>query len=294
MRYSTGVVLVVLAGVLWSVQGLIIRNIEDAGTWAVLFWRSVGMVPVLLAFIAWNSGGQVLQRLRGVGWAGVIGGLGLVLAFGGAIYALQTTSVAMAVFLFSASPFFAAVLGWLILRENVRNATWAAIGLAAVGILLMVREGFALGAMAGNAAALISALGFASFTITLRWGKLADMMPAVVLGGVFSMIAGAIVAFTIGEPLAVPLDDIVIAAAMGAVTLVGGMVLYTLGSRVIPAAELTLLSLIEVMLAPIWVWAALGETASTGTLVGGAVLMLAVSLNALSGIRRKPAVAPMA
>lgn len=294
MRYSTGVVLVVLAGVLWSVQGLIIRNIDDAGTWAVLFWRSVGMVPVLLGFIAWNSGGQVLQRLRGVGWAGVIGGLGLVLAFGGAIYAFQTTSVAMAVFLFSASPFFAAVLGWLILRENVRSATWAAISLATVGILLMVREGLALGAMAGNVAALISALGFASFTITLRWGKLADMMPAVVLGGVFSMIAGAIVAFTIGQPLAVPLDDIAISAAMGAVTLAGGMVLYTLGSRVIPAAELTLLSLIEVMLAPIWVWAALGETASTGTLVGGAVLMLAVSLNALSGIRRKPAVAPMA
>lgn len=294
MRYSTGVVLVVLAGVLWSVQGLIIRNIDDAGTWAVLFWRSVGMVPVLLAFIAWNSGGQVLQRLRGVGWAGVIGGLGLVLAFGGAIYAFQTTSVAMAVFLFSASPFFAAVLGWLILRENVRSATWAAISLAAVGILLMVREGLALGAMAGNAAALISALGFASFTITLRWGKLADMMPAVVLGGLFSMIAGAIAAFATGETLAVPLHDIAISAAMGAVTLAGGMVLYTLGSRVIPAAELTLLSLIEVMLAPIWVWAALGETASTGTLVGGAVLMLAVSLNALSGIRRKPAIAPMA
>ncbi|MDQ1849040.1 DMT family transporter [Gemmobacter fulvus] len=288
MRYGTGVALVVLAGILWSVQGLIIRNITEAGTWAVLVWRSVGMVPVLLGFVAWRSGGQVLARLRAVGVAGVLGGLGLVFAFAGAIFAFQTTSVAMAVFLFSASPFFAAVLGWLVLREPVRNATWAAIGLAAIGIFLMVREGFAIGAMAGNIAALLSAFGFAAFTVSLRWGKLADMMPAVALGGVFSIVTGAAMLVLTGAgTLAVPLVDIALSAGMGAVTLAGGMVLYTLGSRVIPAAELTLLSLVEVMLAPVWVWLALGETASAGTLTGGAVLMAAVAVNAGSGLRRR-------
>lgn len=287
MRYGTGVALVVLAGILWSVQGLIIRNITEAGTWAVLVWRSVGMVPVLLGFVAWRSGGQVLARLRAVGVAGVLGGLGLVFAFAGAIFAFQTTSVAMAVFLFSASPFFAAVLGWLVLREPVRNATWAAIGLAAIGIFLMVREGFAIGAMAGNIAALLSAFGFAAFTVSLRWGKLADMMPAVALGGVFSIVTGAAMLVLTGAgTLAVPLVDIALSAGMGAVTLAGGMVLYTLGSRVIPAAELTLLSLVEVMLAPVWVWLALGETASAGTLTGGAVLMAAVAVSAGSGLRR--------
>lgn len=289
MRYGTGVALVVLAGILWSVQGLIIRNITEAGTWAVLVWRSVGMVPVLLGFVAWRSGGQVLARLRAVGVAGVLGGLGLVFAFAGAIFAFQTTSVAMAVFLFSASPFFAAVLGWLVLREPVRNATWAAIGLAAIGIFLMVREGFAIGAMAGNIAALLSAFGFAAFTVSLRWGKLADMMPAVALGGVFSIVSGAAMLVLTGAgTLAVPLVDIALSAGMGAVTLAGGMVLYTLGSRVIPAAELTLLSLVEVMLAPVWVWLALGETASAGTLTGGAVLMAAVAVNAGSGLRHRP------
>lgn len=287
MKYATGAILVVLAGVLWSAMGLSIRQMDVAGTWAVLFWRSVGMVPVLFAFIAWRSGGHPLDRLRRVGVAGVIGGLGLVFAFAGAIYAIQATTVANAVFLFAASPFLAAILGWILLGERVRPATWVAIAVAGVGMFIMVREGLAIGAMMGNIAALLSALGFAAFTITLRWGRLEDMMPAVVLGGVFSMVVALAV---VGGGIAVPLHDAVIAMAMGALQLATGMALYTLGSRVIPAAELTLLSMVEVLLAPIWVWLFLGETASKGTFVGGAVLMAAVAGNALSGMRRAPVV----
>ncbi|MES2665950.1 MAG: DMT family transporter [Pseudomonadota bacterium] len=287
MRYGTGVLLVVTAAVLWSLTGLMIRQIDQAGTWAVLFWRSVGMIPVLVAYIAFASGGRVVQRMRGVGMAGAVGGAGLILAFAGAIYAIQATTVANAVFLFSASPFLAAILGWLILKEPVRPATWAAIALAGVGMYIMVREGLAAGAMLGNIAALLSAGGFAIFTVALRWGRSADMMPAVVLGGVFSMIAaGAVLALT-GGSLVVPAGDIAISMAMGALVLASGMVLYTLGSRVIPAAELTLLSMVEVMLAPIWVWAVLGETASVGTFIGGAVLMVAVGFNAGSGARAR-------
>jgi len=142
-------------------------------------------------------------------------------------------------------------------------------------------------------AALLSALGFAAFTIPLRWGRLADMMPAVVLGGVLSMAVAAVVLGISGAPLIVPARDIVIAVAMGAVQLAVGMVCYTLGSRVIPAAELTLLSLVEVLLAPIWVWLVLGETASVSTFAGGGILLAAVVGNALSGKRRKPLAPPM-
>lgn len=287
MRYTTGVGLVVIAAVLWSAMGLAIRNIDAAGTWQVLFWRSVGMVPVLFLFIAWNSGGRPLQRLHRVGIAGALGGLGLVFAFAGAIYAIQSTTVANAVFLFSASPFFAAILGWLILNERVRPATWAAIGLAGIGMFIMVREGLAAGALGGNVAAILSALGFAAFTITLRWGRLEDMMPAVVLGGVFSMVVAALVLAGQGGSLGVSLHDASIAIAMGAVQLAIGMALYTLGSRVIPAAELTLFSLVEVLLAPIWVWLFLGETASAQTFVGGAVLLAAVAFNAFAGARSR-------
>jgi len=293
MRYGTGVALVFVAGIVWSTQGLIFRQITEAGTWTVLFWRSVGMLPVLLGFLAWRAKGLPFGLIRKVGLAGAMGGLGLVMAFAGAIFSIQATTIANAVFLFAASPFFTAILAWLILREEVRPATWAAIALAMVGIFIMVREGLAAGAMAGNVAALISALGFAIFTITLRWGRLSDMLPAVVLGGVFSIVAGALVAGQLGQPLLVPLPDILYAMGMGAVTLAGGMVLYTIGSRVIPAAEAALLSNVEVMLAPIWVWLFLGETASTGTFVGGAVLMVAVIFNALSGARRMQTSAPM-
>ena len=293
MTYARGVLLVVLAGLLWSFMGLAVRHIETAGTWAILFWRSAGMVPVLLAFIAWRSGGHPLERLRRVGVAGVLGAFGLVFAFAGAIYALQATTVAHAVFLFAASPFMAALLGWIILREPVRPATWAAIAVAGVGMFVMVRDGLAGGETAGNLAALLSAFGFAAFTLTLRWGKLEDMMPAVVLGGLFSMAVAVIALGVRAEGLAVPATDIVISAAMGSGMLATGMALYTLGSRVVPAAELTLLSMVEVLLAPVWVWLALGETASAGTFLGGGILLVAIAGNALSGLRRKPVAPPL-
>ena len=117
----------------------------------------------------------------------------------------------------------------------------------------------------------------------MRWGKLANMLPAVVLGGVFSMVVGALVLAFLGQDLLIPPREAGIAAAMGAVTLCGGMLLFTTGSKVVPAAQATLLSLVEVLLAPVWVWAILDETVSEGTLIGGAVLLAAVILNAYGG-----------
>ena len=283
MRYGIAVVCVVVAAVLWSGMGLALRQIESAGTWTVLFWRSVGMVPVLLGYIAIASGGRLWQRLCRIGWPGVVGAAGLVLAFAGAIFAIQSTTVANAVFLFSAAPFMAAILGRLLLRESVRNVTWIAIGMAGVGMYVMVREGLAAGALSGNAAAILSAFGFAVFTLTLRWGRTEDMMPAVVLGGVFSMVVAVAVLAAQGQGLTISPWDAGVSMAIGAGILAGGMVLYTLGSRVLPAAELTLLALIEVLLAPLWVWALRGETASAATFVGGGILLAAVVFNALAG-----------
>lgn len=286
MRYGTGMLLVVLAGILWSTQGLIFRQIDEAGTWATLFWRSVGMVPVLLAFLVWRAGGSPVALIRKVGMAGVIGGCGLVGAFAGAIYSIQATTIANAVFLFAASPFLTAILGWIFLRERVRPETWGAMAVGMTGVFLMVREGLAIGAMDGNIAALVSALGFAVFTVSLRWKGVADTLPSVLLGGLFSLVAGAVVAGQLGQTLAVPVADAAWAMGMGAVTLTGGMILYTLGSRVVPAAELALLSNIEVVLAPVLVWLFLNETASAGTFVGGAVLVAAVTVNGILGARR--------
>ena len=290
MSYRKGVTLALMAALLWSLNGLAIRQIDEAGTWAVLFWRSLGMVPVLAVWVALTNGGAVLGPIRRTGRAGLLGGLGLVAAFGGAIHALQSTTVANAVLLFAASPFLAAILGRVLLGEPVRRATWAAIAVALAGMAVMVGAGLQGGAIWGNLSALLSALGFAAFTVTLRWGRLDDMMPAALLGGVFSVLAGLGMAMATGAALWVPLSDIAVALAMGAVLLALGMALYTLGSRVVPAAELTLLSMAEVLLAPVWVWLVLGETAGGSTLTGGALVLGAIAFNALSGMTRRVAV----
>ncbi|NBR90317.1 MAG: DMT family transporter [Rhodobacteraceae bacterium] len=288
MTYRAGVTLVILAGILWSLQGLVFRQIEVAGAWQVLFWRSLGMLPGLVLFLAWRAKGSPWPALRAVGLAGAVGGLGLVAAFGGAIVAIQSTTIANAVFLFAASPLLAALLGWVILREEVRLATWGAILVAAVGMLVMVREGLAAGALLGNLAALASALGFAAFSVALRFGKSGDMIPAVILGGIFAAVTGFIVLVAQGTPLGLAPRDLMLTLAMGAVILGGGMTLYTLGSRKVPAAEMTLLSMLEVLLAPVWVWLLFNETASTGTFIGGGIVLVAILFNAFSGARRKP------
>lgn len=286
MRYGTGMLMVLMAGLLWSFQALIIRQIGDAGAWTVLFWRSLSMFPVLLAMLAWRSGGSPLPAIRKAGLAGVLGGIGLVAAMGGAILAFQTTTVANAAFLLAASPFLAAILGRVILGEPVAQRTWVAIGIALVGIFIMVREGLSGGDWLGNAAALASALGFAAFTVTLRWRRIDDSLPSSILGGVFAVIAGGFLALKAGQPLMVPASDILWCVLMGVVTVSGGMILYTLGSKVVPSAELALLSNLEVMLAPFWVWLLMNETASAGTFLGGGILLVAILFNAYSGVRR--------
>ncbi|MDI3336600.1 DMT family transporter [Defluviimonas aestuarii] len=288
ISYRTGVGLVLFAAVLWSLMGLAIRMLGDAGTWQVLFYRSLGMAPVLFLTVTIRSGGHPIARIRTAGLPGVIGGTGLVFAFAGAIYAIQATTVANAVFLFAAAPLFTAIMAWLVLKEPVRRATWGAIALAGIGMFVMVREGLAIGAGWGNLAAIASAAGFSAFTIALRWGRVANMLPSVLIGGVLSVIvAGAVIAAR-GESFALPPRSIAIAMLMGAALLALGLSIYTVGSRVVGAAELGLLAMVEVMLAPVWVWLILAESASTGTFVGGAILLAAIAFNAATGMRHRP------
>ena len=288
ISYLVGGVLVLMSGVFWSSMGLGIRLIEQANVWQILFYRSIALACFLFCIITLRSGFRPLAAIRSAGIAGAIGGVGLVFAFSGGIYAIQTTTVANAMFLFAAAPFLAAVAGWVILREQVRHATWVAMLFAIIGIAIMVINGFAAGKLVGNLSALLSATGFAVFTVALRWGKLEDMLPAVFLAGVFAIITGALVCEFNGYGFALPRNDIAISVSMGVFQVGMGLVIYTIGSRVVPAAELALLSMTEVLLGPLWVWIFIGETVSFYTLLGGAVLLLAIAGNALSGLRRKP------
>ena len=108
MTYQRGVVLVLLAGVCWSSFGVGVRLIEVADVWQILFYRSLALTPFLIFVIAVRAGGDAVGAIRRAGWGGVVGGISLVFAFGGGIYGIQNTTVANAMFLFAAAPFFAA------------------------------------------------------------------------------------------------------------------------------------------------------------------------------------------
>ena len=286
--HKHGLLFVFAAGVLWSTVGLGIRMIEDAVVWQILLYRSISMSIFLYMVIRLRSGESPFLQIRRIGLPAVVAGLSLVAAYSGGIYAIQNTSVANAMLLFATAPFMAAVLGWLVLREPVRAATWIAIAVALGGILIMVSDKTGDVAVQGSLAALGSALGFAVFTVALRWGRSGEMLPSVFLSGLFAIVMTFGICQFLELSVVLSPQDGGVAMGMGVFQVGAGLILYTLGSRSLPAAELTLLSLAEVLLGPLWVWLFLNETASLNTLVGGAVLLIAIAGNAVSGKRRKP------
>ncbi|WP_120500917.1 DMT family transporter [Roseovarius sp. EL26] len=288
-RDPHGIMFVCLSGVLWSTVGLGIRLIEDVQVWQILFYRSFGLSALLYVVILFRTGESPFKLVWLTGWAGLIGALALVAAYSGGIYAMQTTSVANAMLLFASAPFMAAILGLIVLREQVKPHTWGAIAVALVGIGIMVWDESGSTAVIGNIAALASAFGFAVFTIALRWGKNGEMLPIVFLSGLLAIVIMGAICLILDLPLTLSQRDGAIALTMGVFQVGAGLVLYTLGSKSVPAAELTLLSLAEVILGPFWVWLFLGEMISRYTLLGGAILLLAIAGNtAFSARRRRP------
>ena len=282
-----GVLFVFSAGVLWSTIGLGVRLIEEAVVWQILLYRSISMSLFLYFVIRLRSKENPFTQIRRIGLPAVSAALALLGAYSGGIYAIQNTSVANAMLLFATAPFIAAVLGWVILREAVRKETWFAIAMALGGIAIMVADKSGSTALKGSLAALGSALGFAVFTVALRWGKTGEMLPSVFLSGLFGFIVTFLICHFMELSFVLSKKDLSVAMAMGVFQIGAGLILYTLGSRSLPAAELTLLSLAEVLLAPVWVWLLLGETVSLNTLIGGLVLLAAIAGNAICDKRQK-------
>ena len=286
--HKYGILFVFAAGVLWSTVGIGIRMIEDAVVWQILLYRSISMSLFLYIIIRLRSKESPFAQIKRAGFPSIVAGLSLVAAYSGGIYAIQNTSVANAMLLFATAPFMTAVLGWLVLKEPVRMATWGAILLALCGIAIMVSNKTGDVAFVGSLAALGSALGFAIFTVSLRWGRTVEMLPSVFLSGLLAVVITFAICLIQDISLTLSLQDGSVAMGMGVFQVGAGLILYTLGSRSLPAAELALLSLAEVLLAPFWVWLFLNETVSLNTLIGGAVLLAAIMGNAISGKRRKP------
>jgi drug/metabolite transporter (DMT)-like permease len=290
--YARGVALVALAGVFWSIGGLLIRLIEGASGWQIVLFRSLALALMLSLIIALRHRGRLVTAFRAAGWGGVAAAAALAGGFIAFVLALQHTTVANATFMLGASPFFAAFLGRVVLGEQIRRATALAIAAALLGILVMVGGGLAVGTVAGNLLALGASVGFAVFSVLLRRGRARDMLPCVAIAGVLAALLALPVVLagapSLGGALVLTPRDFALCAIMGAIQVGGGLTLFTLGARHVPVAELTLLSLTELALAPLWVWLALGEVPSAYTLIGGAIIVAAITCQALSGTRRRP------
>jgi drug/metabolite transporter (DMT)-like permease len=282
-----GRMLVLLSGAGLSLGGLFIRSIQEANEWQILFWRSLGIIAALLIYITIRSQGRVFQAFRVAGAKSVIAGLCLATGFTCFIFSITHTTVANTLFMLSAAPFITAALSRVLLGEEVTRGTWLAMLGAGAGVVVMVGEGFAAGARFGNLMALAAAFGFAGYSIALRSGRGVDMMPATCLAGLFGAIGGAALIVATGSGFDVPATDIGLCVTYGVAAIGGSLIVFTLGSRHVPAAELTLLSLTEVVLGPIWVWMAFSETPSNLTLLGGAILLASIVGRAATGIRRR-------
>ena len=287
-EYKQGLLLVFMAGILWSTVGLGIRKIKDATVWQILLYRSVSLSGLLAGVIYLRSGVSPVAAIFSSNLNTHVAGLSLVAAYSGGIFAIQNTSVANAMLLFATAPFLAAILGFVVLREKVRAFTWFVILISLFGVSIMIYDKTDGMALSGSLAALGSALGFAIFTVALRLGKAGDMLPSVFLSGIYAILITGSICALIDLKFVLGLSDGSIALGMGVFQVGAGLILYTAGSKILPAVELTLLSLAEVILGPIWVFLFLDETASVNTLIGGAIVLLAIAGNALADTRRKP------
>jgi drug/metabolite transporter (DMT)-like permease len=182
------------------------------------------------------------------------------------LQALHFTTIANISFLVAAHPFFAAALAWLLLKERVTLRTWIAAALALLGVLLMVLEGIAIGGGLGN----------------ICFGRRIDMTPAVALSGVLALVFSAplVVDFRISW------HDLGLCLLQGMVISAICNSLFAYAARSVPAAEVTLFTLLETVLAPLWVWLVISETPSVLTLIGGAIILIAILGHAYSAIRR--------
>ena len=261
---------VALAAVAWSTAGVLQRQLTlDTAT--QVFGRAVFAALALLAYVAVVERGGVVRAFRSIGLAGVAVALCVATAAGSFISALNHTSVARVLFILAVSPVLAALLARVTLGEPITRRTAWALGLALVGVAVMLGAP-GEGDVAGDGLAFLAALAFAVMVVITRWRHDVSMAPATCLSQV--------ILFAVFLPFATPGeiggDDVFWLAALGIGQIGLGFALLTVGARLIPAAQVGLITLLEVVLGPLWVWLALDERPSTLTLVGGAIVIGAI------------------
>ena len=278
-----GVLLMLGATLCWSTAGMLVRNMDLKDSWEITFWRSLFMTLFITGVLGAQYGRSTMARMRAVGTGGAVAGALWALMYICFIVALGHTTVGNVLVLCSIAPFAAALLGRLVLHERVPLRTWIAITAAVGGIAVMFIDSVGGGGLVGDLIALVIPFAFAVNVVILRrMHAHIDMLPTLVLSGLFSM--------AVALPLAWPLDpsakDLTLLAIMGVFQLGTGVLLMIRATPLLAAAEIGLLAVLETIFGTFSTWLVVGERPSDLALAGGITVVIALVANELLGLRR--------
>jgi drug/metabolite transporter (DMT)-like permease len=269
---------IALAASLWSLAGILQRQLHMSVA-SQLAGRAVFAVTAVFVLVAFAERGQVIRAFRAIGRPGLAIAVLMAVSSGSFITALNDTSVANVMVVQAFVPLVTAMLG-LLVGEPVRLRTWAAMGIAVAGFAVMAGAPSRPG-LAGLAFSLIAMVTYSATIVVARYRADVSMAPATCLSQVlvFLMFAPFAHVTQMGG------------ANLGYLALLGvvqmGMALFflSLGARLVPAADAALISQLENVLGPLWVWLAGIEHPSGPTIAGGVIVIAAVALQITQGSR---------
>ena len=276
---------VLFAGILWSFGPLVVRYMDNPNQvpWQYIFGRGLTIFILLNLFLYFEEGIKFYKNYLKMGYSGIIGGSGLGVAMISFIYSITNTSAAITLLCLAIMPFFTALLGFLFLRERISLNVWIAIILATIGIIIIAIGNTGKASLLGFVFGMTSSIGFSIFSVTLRWRKETPKFTTVALSGLFCFIIASIFILSKDQVFFSTSYNGTLFSLHG-VLVCFGLILYSIGSKAIPAAELTLLSLTEVIGGIFWVWLpifGINEVPSTNTIIGGFFLFISITYYSL-------------
>ena len=272
--------LVLFAGILWSFGPLVVRYMDspDLVPWQYIFGRGLTIFIILNLYLYFEEGINFYKNYKKVGRSGLIGGSGLGIAMITFIYSITNTSAAVTLLCLAAMPFFTAILAYLFLKEKISINVWISIFLATVGIIIMAVGNTEKNSLLGFLFGITSSIGFSVFSVSLRWRKETPKFTTVAVAGLFCFIFATIMILITKQNFFSTSYNSSMFSLHGTLVCFG-LILYSIGSKAIQAAELTLLSLTEVVGGIFWVWLPLfgiNEVPTTNTIVGGFFLFISL------------------
>ena len=279
-NHKIAIPVVLFAGVLWSFGPLVVRYMHQPNMvpWQYLLTRGITIFCIINIYLFLEEGKKFYKNYLKIGFPGIIGGVGLGLAMITFIWSITNTSAAITLLCLAAMPFITALLGFLFLKEKISMNVWASIIIAAIGIAIIASDKTDQGSLFGLIFGLISATGFSVFSVSLRWRKETPKFTTVSIAGLFcAAVSLAVITINDGNFISSSHNQGLFAIHGTLVCL--GLILYSIGSKALPAAELTLLSLTEIIGGVFWVWLpilGINEVPTNSTIIGGFLIFMSI------------------